>query len=206
MMNKTYYISILLICSCTVSPKGNDTGVEYAPQMYHSIPYEALTQIRKEGIPSGIMEQYYYKSNSIKGELSNNILPVENTIPRQRFTYSNKDDQNYLNFDLHPDSVELASRLLKNPLKVDEVLLQEGKHLYINFCSPCHGAEGKGDGKVGKVYKGVANLTSRAYLNITEGHIYHVITHGRNRMWPHKSLISPEDRWKIASYVVSWSQ
>ena len=200
MINKNHCILLLFICSCSISPKGNETGVEYAPQMYHSIPYEPLTQIKKEGIPSGLLEQYYYKSNSIAGKGSNNLLPVKNTVPRQRFAYA-EDDVDYVNFELHPDSVELAAKILKNPLKVDEALLKEGEHLYLNFCSPCHGLQAAGDGKVGKVYKGVANLNSRAYVNITEGHIFHVITHGRNRMWPHKSLISPEDRWKIASYV-----
>lgn len=200
MIKKKYFIILMLACSCSVAPKGNDTGVEYAPQMYHSIPYEPLTQIKKEGIASGFIEQYYYKPNSIEGKNSNNLPPVENTISRQRFAYA-KNKDSYLNFELHPDSVELASRVLKNPLKVDEALLEEGEHLYINFCSPCHGLQAAGNGKVGKVYKGVANLKSRAYVNITEGHIFHVITHGRNRMWPHKSLISPEDRWKIASYV-----
>ena len=48
---------------------------------------------------------------------------------------------------------------------------------------------------------GVANLQGNAYLNMTEGHIFHVITWGRNLMQPHGSQISPEDRWKIAKYV-----
>ena len=29
--------------------KGNKTGYEYSPQMYHSVPYEGLTQITDEG-------------------------------------------------------------------------------------------------------------------------------------------------------------
>ena len=50
-------------------------------------------------------------------------------------------------------------------------------------------------------YNGVANLTGDALKNITEGHIFHVITYGKGLMWPHGSQISPEDRWKIAKYV-----
>ncbi|MFN9501307.1 MAG: c-type cytochrome, partial [Chryseotalea sp.] len=37
--------------------------------------------------------------------------------------------------------------------------------------------------------------------NITEGHIFHVITHGKGLMWAHGSQISPEDRWTFAKYV-----
>jgi hypothetical protein len=45
----------------------------------------------------------------------------------------------------------------------------------------------------------ITNLTR--LKNITEGHIFHVITYGKNLMWPHGSQISVEDRWKIAKYV-----
>ena len=48
---------------------------------------------------------------------------------------------------------------------------------------------------------GVANLTSDALQNVTEGHIFHVITMGKGLMWAHGSQVSPEDRWKIVMYV-----
>jgi hypothetical protein len=47
----------------------------------------------------------------------------------------------------------------------------------------------------------VANLTGDALKGISEGHIFHVITHGKGLMWAHGSQISVEDRWKIARYV-----
>ena len=34
-----------------------------------------------------------------------------------------------------------------------------------------------------------------------EGHIFHVITHGKGRMWSHKGQLDPEQRWKIVHYV-----
>ena len=36
-----------LAVSCTAGV--DDTGLEYAPQMYHSTPYEPLTQIQDDG-------------------------------------------------------------------------------------------------------------------------------------------------------------
>ncbi len=36
---------------------------------------------------------------------------------------------------------------------------------------------------------------------MNDGHIYHVIEWGRNRMMPHGSQVNPEERWKIAMYV-----
>ncbi len=51
------------------------------------------------------------------------------------------------------------------------------------------------------MYPGVANLQGDAYKNITEGHIFHVITYGKGLMGAHGSQVSEEDRWKIAMYV-----
>ena len=83
--------------------------------------------------------------------------------------------------------------------------------MYDTYCDHCHGPKGQGDGKVAqgvtvdgiekKAYAGVANLTGDALKNITEGHIFHVITYGKGLMMPHGSQISTEDRWKIAHYV-----
>ena len=55
--------------------------------------------------------------------------------------------------------------------------------------------------KVNKQYKGVANLTAGAQKTNNSGHIFHVITHGKGRMWPHKQIVTPAERWKIAYYV-----
>ena len=94
-----------------------------------------------------------------------------------------------------------ADLLLKNPLDSTKAVIAEGKVLYTRFCRHCHGTKGMGDGKVGKVYKGVTAYTSASVLNKGTGHIYQVITHGKGRMGAHASQISPEDRWKIAMYV-----
>ena len=36
---------------------------------------------------------------------------------------------------------------------------------------------------------------------MNDGHIFHVITYGKGRMWPHASQVNPEERWKIVHYV-----
>jgi len=202
----------VLIIGCKADE--NDTGIEYAPQMYHSIPYEPLTQITKEGVPNGPIESFYYEDfiNSMpftdKKGPSNSLEPVAGTIPRQFYQVKNTmsahaDTTNELmKYDLHKDSLNLAAEILKNPLPVgDEQLLAEGKELYLSFCSSCHGANGQGNGKVGEVYKGVPNYAVGRYATLPEGHIYHVITHGKGRMWAHKSQLSPTERWKVVRYV-----
>lgn len=39
--------ALLALGACAAG--GDNPGLEYAPQMYHSIPYEPLTQIKDKG-------------------------------------------------------------------------------------------------------------------------------------------------------------
>ena len=94
-----------------------------------------------------------------------------------------------------------AAEGMAMPIAQTEQSLDEGKALYGRYCVHCHGATGKGDGPVGKVYLGVPVYSSDALKDLSSGHIYHVITYGIRRMWPHGSQVSPEDRWKIVQYV-----
>ena len=95
-----------------------------------------------------------------------------------------------------------ASALAAN----DEFALKQGKVLYGKFCQHCHGAKGAGDGPVAgdetkPVFAGIANLNGAAIKSKPEGHIFHVITHGKGLMGAHASQLNQEERWQIARYV-----
>ena len=45
-----FILVTILISSC--SGRKDDPGVEYAPNMYHSVPYEPLSQVKDEEIGS----------------------------------------------------------------------------------------------------------------------------------------------------------
>ena len=104
-------------------------------------------------------------------------------------------------YNIPQDSISIAERTLTNPVPVNEKTLADGKVLYERYCQHCHGENGEGNGSVGQVYKGVPNYKADAYLNMNDGHIFHVITHGKGRMWPHGSQLNPEERWKVVNYV-----
>ncbi len=191
------------------SAEENYPGVEYAPQMYHSVAYEPLSQFGEEDIPSATPWSIFsnsipvndYGKNPAANKRMNMLTPVEGTIKRQYYSHDALKDTTFF-YDIHKDSLDLAGRILKNPLPVgDEKVLEQGKELYISYCSPCHGETGEGDGSVGKIYKGVPTYKSGRVKGVSEGHIFHVITHGKARMWPHKSQLSPEERWKVVRYV-----
>lgn len=181
---------ILLIVSVGCRRDNNDPGKEFAPNMYVSVGYEPFRQIVANPInPMGLSMR----------------LPVEGTIARRNYqTQFGTGDTAVVDlmiYDIHADSIEVSARILKNPIPLNEKTLAEGKVLYDRYCQHCHGATGAGDGKVGEMYKGIPNYASDAYKNMNEGHIYHVITFGKARMWPHASQVTPEERWKIVHYV-----
>jgi len=171
----------------------NDTGTEYAPNMYNSVGYEPMTQLQGD-------------TNKINPLGMNMRLPVEGTISRKKYSGADSLKKAFLAQELlaktvPSDSISYSEALLKNPLAATPENIEAGKLQYERFCQHCHGEAGKGDGLVAKQYKGVPVYSSDALKDINDGHIYHVITHGKGRMWPHGSQISSENRWKIVLYV-----
>ncbi|NVJ85885.1 MAG: cytochrome c [Algoriphagus sp.] len=199
MMNKLGILGVALAGSILAGCRaGEDNpGLEYAPQMYHSVPYEPLSQIKDESQGSWLSNREdekgeFFNSNINNPHGMNMREPVAGTVPRNK--------NGMLPYRLQAFELEQAA-LVENPLTVDDAIIKEGETLYTQYCSACHGKGGEGDGKVGEIIGGVANLKGGAYINLPEGHIFHVITKGKGRMGAHGSQITPENRWKIVSYV-----
>jgi cytochrome c5 len=186
-------LGILALGSWILAACGNDPnnpGTEYAPNMYLSVGYEPFRQVEKNPInPQGL----------------NMRLPVDGTVSRRnyntRFGSGDSARIDLMVYNIPKDSITIAARVLKNPVPLNEKSLAEGKVLYTRYCQHCHGDKGAGDGKVGQTMKGVPNYQADAYKDLNDGHIFHVITHGKGRMWPHGSQVNPEERWKIVHYV-----
>jgi mono/diheme cytochrome c family protein len=197
-------LSVLILAGCTAG--GNDPGTEYAPQMYHSVPYEPLTQItdkdRGTWLDSNEGDGHgeFYNSNpynEYENKYNINVLtPVEGTVRRGE----------ELPYRIPYDSVAQASEMLENPYAGNEDIIPEGKALYDQYCEHCHGEKGLGNGLVAEVYKGVPAYNAGATKDLSAGHIFHVITHGIRRMGAHGSQISQDDRWKIVTYVQTLQQ
>ncbi|MFY0654143.1 MAG: cytochrome c [Cyclobacteriaceae bacterium] len=182
-----------VMVSC--ASRGDNPGLEYAPQMYHSIPYEGLAQIKDKEAGRWLtsmddVDAEFYTSNPNNPNEMNMREPVPNTVRRGK----------YLPYRIPKDSLEMSYSLV-NPLDSAESVIAEGKILFDRYCEHCHGATGLGDGLVGEVFKGVTPYNSRAVKDKPAGHIFHVITHGKGRMGAHASQVSVEDRWKIVRFV-----
>ena len=178
----------LLLSSC--GDNHNNTGTQYAPQMYDAVGYEPYRQV---------------KANTINPYGLNMRDPARGTVARPNYhTSFGKGDsttKDLMIYNIPKDSIGIAERTLVNPIASSSASLDEGKILYGRYCIHCHGENGKGDGLVGKMYAGVPNYSVGNYKTMNDGHIFHVITHGKGRMWPHGSQVTPEERWKIVLYV-----
>jgi len=190
---------------------GDNQGREYAPNMYHSVAFEPYSQITDKDAgqwltsieyPDGHGE--FNNSNRLNPFGMNMRLPAPNTVSRNK--------NGNLPYRLPKDSLAIAAAILVSPYAAeDAAILADGKILYETYCDHCHGAKGEGNGKVAEGvivdgvqrtgYAGVASLKSDALKNVSEGHIFHVITMGKGLMQSHASQVSVEDRWKIARYV-----
>ena len=190
-INNLSIVSALFLLSCSKSPE--DPGIEYAPAMYHSRAYEPLSQVTDPKNP-------YFNSNPNNPYGMNMRKPVEKTIKISDYKadyYKYKNKPLFIYNLSNEKTTQVDS--LKCPLPATESVIAEGKILYGRYCQHCHGENGKGDGPVGLVYKGVPSYSALA--DRTEGSIYHTIVYGKNRMGPHGSQIQPLDRWKIVRYV-----
>jgi len=122
--------------------------------------------------------------------------PEPRTIPR-----------GYLpaHFVATPEDAIRAGDTLENPLPAnDAVALSRGKNVFVNFCVPCHGIAGKGDGLVvQRGYPAPPSLLADDARKIKDGQIFHILTYGQKNMPSYAGQLSREDRWKVILYVRS---
>lgn len=123
--------------------------------------------------------------------------PVEGTVPRGMIPYQYKKTF---------EEQQRAGRELVNPIKPTEENLARGKEIFGIYCAQCHGEQGNGDGYLymSKLFPAKPTPLRGDYVqNKPDGEIFHVITLGSlsGLMGAHGSLIKPEDRWKVVTYI-----
>jgi mono/diheme cytochrome c family protein len=89
-----------------------------------------------------------------------------------------------------------------NPLKGNADATAEGKKVYTQYCVPCHGAKGKGDGIAAPgLSKPPADHTSDFVQKQTDGAIFWIITQGNNPMPTYKTALTDVQRWQLVNYI-----
>lgn len=98
-----------------------------------------------------------------------------------------------------------ATNSQANPVLPDAKSIAAGHVLYTNYCVPCHGVFGKGDGPVGLTLNPrPADLSYHAIPGVhTDAQLFEWITNGfpGSRMPAWKNVISDTDRWNLVNFI-----
>lgn len=128
-------------------------------------------------------------------ELIADRLPPEGTKPMGWTAYpiDGNDDA----------SRKLAAKTLKNAVPMDEASLAVGEKWFNVFCIVCHGPEARGDGKIvgPDLFPAPPSLHTNTARGFEDGHIFHVITAGQNKMPPYADRLTRDQRWAVVHYV-----
>ncbi|MEN2992531.1 MAG: cytochrome c [Bacteroidia bacterium] len=181
MLRRTRDTLLLLWLVGCAATDPRDPGIEYASQMYHSIPLEPYAQV----------DYFPYASDG-----KHLREPVAGTVPRGKvdFIYP---------FPNTNEGYEEAGKKLKNPLPPTPENVAEGKRLYSLYCIHCHGEKGNGRGilvESGK-YPAVPSYYGPQLKDLPEGKMFHSITYGKNLMGSHAAQLTPTERWQVILYV-----
>lgn len=89
---------------------------------------------------------------------------------------------------------------LHNPLS-RRAAVGSGRQLFDTYCIPCHGASGRGDGPIVKVFTQPKDLTGAEVQDRQDGWIFGTIRNGGNLMPRYGHELAPGERWAIVNYV-----
>ena len=90
-----------------------------------------------------------------------------------------------------------------NPMPVTSALLARGQERFNIYCAPCHGQQGDGNGIVKKVVPAavIGNLHDKRMVEMPDGELFSVASHGKGLMQGYAAQIPVEDRWAVIAYV-----
>jgi mono/diheme cytochrome c family protein len=90
----------------------------------------------------------------------------------------------------------------RNPLRVDDELLERGAERYAIYCGPCHGDDGSGQSILRERYGvATADLNQARLRAEGDGYLYDVIANGFGLMPSYRYPVPARDRWAIVAHV-----
>ncbi|MCO5232612.1 MAG: cytochrome c [Chitinophagales bacterium] len=169
------FLSGALLASCSAG--GDNPGYEYAPEMVHSIAYEAQSE------------------NPIYASGYTNQLPVEGAIAVGKYTYPLTNT---------PEGYADAATKIQNPFQfTPKEISGEGKKIYLTYCAVCHGEAGDGQGHLVQIEKFPAppSYFTPDLMSKPEGQRYHTIMYGKGMMGSYATQINHRERWLVLEYI-----
>ena len=94
----------------------------------------------------------------------------------------------------------------RSPVAPSPESVGRGQKLFAIYCTPCHGAGGKGDGTVTPRFIPPPDLTSPQVQGKTDGHMSYYIGYGGAIMPAYGEALTVAERWDVVNYVRSLAQ
>ncbi len=95
-----------------------------------------------------------------------------------------------------------AGRTLVNPIRKSPESLARGRQMYERHCLVCHGAQGRGNGPVGRQFVPQPMELNIDYVQLQpDGQIFYTISHGSIAMPFYRQAIAAEDRWHLVNFI-----
>ena len=89
----------------------------------------------------------------------------------------------------------------KNPILRTPESVKGGEKLFAIYCTPCHGATGKGDGPVTPRFIPPPDLGSPQVQGRTDGHMSYYIGYGGAIIPAYGEALSVTERWDLVNYL-----
>ena len=105
-----------------------------------------------------------------------------------------------------PDEYQIMER---TPILPSEESLQQGRKLFLQNCSACHGEDGDGKGPAAAALgTPPANFLDKKHSDIySPGEKFWIIGHGTEKTgMPTFSHITPIDRWHLVNHIIQLQQ
>ena len=127
---------------------------------------------------------------------------ADNPVSRPQRSYLDPPDHAIaMNSIEYPSTPDDAEKLMQNPIPASAQVIEQGQQLFQTFCTPCHGADAKGEGTLRGLFPKPPDITSDVYAKRQDGFFFHRITFGSAIMPSYGHSITVNERWKIVHYL-----
>ncbi len=95
-----------------------------------------------------------------------------------------------------------AAGARRNPVLATADSINRGAALFAIYCTPCHGASGKGEGLVATKFVPAADLTNPELHRVrTDGYWQSYLSVGGAVMPAYGEALSPTERWDVVNFL-----
>jgi S-disulfanyl-L-cysteine oxidoreductase SoxD len=106
-----------------------------------------------------------------------------------------------------PKEEREVAALRRNPIPATPASVQKGGDLFAIYCTPCHGAQGKGNGPVSTKFVPPADLTNADLQKArTDGYWQSYMSVGGAVMPSYGEALSAEERWHVVNFLRTLAQ